>query len=34
MKKTRNLTIVLFPDVELLNFCGPFEVFSIAHVVP
>jgi transcriptional regulator GlxA family with amidase domain len=30
MTATRNLAILLFPDVELLDFCGPFEVFSVA----
>jgi transcriptional regulator GlxA family with amidase domain len=25
---TRNVAILLFPDVELLDFAGPFEVFS------
>jgi transcriptional regulator GlxA family with amidase domain len=28
--KTRNVSILLFPDVEVLDFCGPFEVFSVA----
>lgn len=28
---TRNLAILLFADVEVLNFCGPFEVFSVAN---
>ncbi len=27
---TRNVAILLFPNVELLDFCGPYEVFSIA----
>jgi transcriptional regulator GlxA family with amidase domain len=27
---TRNLAILIFDDVEVLNFCGPFEVFSVA----
>jgi hypothetical protein len=27
--KTKNLAIVLFDDVEVLDFCGPFEVFSV-----
>jgi transcriptional regulator GlxA family with amidase domain len=27
----RNLAILLFPDVELLDFAGPFEVFSVAN---
>lgn len=27
---TRNLAILLFDDVEVLDFCGPFEVFSVA----
>jgi transcriptional regulator GlxA family with amidase domain len=28
---TRNLVILIFPDVEVLDFCGPFEVFSVAN---
>ena len=27
---TRNLAILIFEDVEVLDFCGPFEVFSVA----
>src|SRR6516225_4206005 len=27
---TRNLAILLFDDVEVLDLCGPFEVFSVA----
>jgi len=27
---TRNVAILLFNDVELLDFCGPFEVFSVS----
>ena len=30
MTKTRNVGIFIFPDVEVLDFCGPFEVFSVA----
>lgn len=30
MNATNNLAILIFPDVELLDFCGPFEVFSVA----
>lgn len=30
MSKTRNVAIYIFDDVELLDFCGPFEVFSVA----
>ncbi|MDA0814483.1 MAG: DJ-1/PfpI family protein [Verrucomicrobia bacterium] len=30
MSVTRNLAIVLFDDAEVLDFCGPFEVFSVA----
>jgi transcriptional regulator GlxA family with amidase domain len=30
MTATRNLAILLFDDVEVLDFCGPFEVFSVA----
>ena len=26
----RNLAILIFDDVEVLDFCGPFEVFSVA----
>lgn len=28
---TRNLAILLFDDAEVLDFCGPFEVFSVAN---
>jgi hypothetical protein len=28
---TRNLAILIFDDVEVLDFCGPFEVFSVAN---
>ena len=31
MATTRTLAIVLFDDVEVLDFCGPFEVFSVAN---
>ncbi|HEX4208288.1 MAG TPA: DJ-1/PfpI family protein [Ktedonobacteraceae bacterium] len=27
---TRNVAILLFDDVEVLDFCGPFEVFGVA----
>lgn len=30
MTTTRNLAILLFDDAEVLDFCGPFEVFSVA----
>jgi transcriptional regulator GlxA family with amidase domain len=30
MMGTRKVAILLFDDVELLDFCGPFEVFSVA----
>lgn len=30
MQKTRNVGILIFEDVEVLDFCGPFEVFSVA----
>jgi len=30
MTKTRSVGIFIFPDVEVLDFCGPFEVFSVA----
>jgi transcriptional regulator GlxA family with amidase domain len=29
MIRNRNLGILLFDDVEVLDFCGPFEVFSV-----
>jgi transcriptional regulator GlxA family with amidase domain len=28
---TKNLAILIFDDVEVLDFCGPFEVFSVAN---
>jgi transcriptional regulator GlxA family with amidase domain len=31
MTKTRTLAILVFDDVEVLDFCGPFEVFSVAN---
>lgn len=31
MSTTRNLAILVFADVEVLDFCGPFEVFSVAN---
>lgn len=30
MTPTRNLAILIYDDVEVLDFCGPFEVFSVA----
>ena len=30
MRDARNLVILLFDDAEVLDFCGPFEVFSVA----
>ena len=27
---TRNLAVLIFDDVEVLDFCGPFEVFMVA----
>ncbi|MFG6096206.1 hypothetical protein SPB21_13180 [Leptothoe sp. ISB3NOV94-8A] len=27
--KQRNVAILVFDDVEVLDFCGPFEVFSV-----
>ena len=29
----RNLAILLFDDVEILDFCGPFEVFSVTNEI-
>lgn len=31
MPSTRNLAILIFADAEVLDFCGPFEVFSVAN---
>ncbi|MGD9412180.1 MAG: hypothetical protein PVJ54_09990, partial [Desulfobacterales bacterium] len=31
MEKKR-VGIVLFEDIEVLDFCGPFEVFSVARL--
>ena len=31
MSKPRNLAILLFDDAEVLDFCGPIEVFSVAN---
>src|SRR5262245_37338337 len=31
MSTTRNLAILIFESVEVLDFCGPFEVFSVAN---
>ncbi|MGA9871645.1 MAG: hypothetical protein WBQ44_10950 [Rhodococcus sp. (in: high G+C Gram-positive bacteria)] len=28
---TRSLAILMFDDVEVLDACGPFEVFSVAN---
>jgi transcriptional regulator GlxA family with amidase domain len=30
MSRTRTVGILIFPDVEILDFCGPFEVFASA----
>ena len=29
-RQVRNVGILIFDDVEVLDFCGPFEVFSVA----
>jgi transcriptional regulator GlxA family with amidase domain len=31
MNQTQTLAILIFDDVEVLDFCGPFEVFSVAN---
>jgi transcriptional regulator GlxA family with amidase domain len=31
MPTTRNLAVLIFEDVEVLDFCAPFEVFSVAN---
>jgi hypothetical protein len=28
---TRTLALLIFEDVEVLDFCGPFEVFTVAN---
>lgn len=33
MSKTRTVGILIFDEVEVLDFCGPFEVFSVAAAV-
>ncbi len=30
--KRRQVGILIFPDVEVLDFCGPFEVFSVTRL--
>ena len=30
----RNLAILLFDDAEVLDFCGPFKVFSVVGRLP
>lgn len=30
MSETLNVAVLIFPDVDILDFCGPFEVFSVA----
>jgi transcriptional regulator GlxA family with amidase domain len=32
MTKRRRVGILIFPDVEVLDFCGPFEVFSAVRL--
>jgi transcriptional regulator GlxA family with amidase domain len=32
MVNTRSVGILIFDDVEVLDFCGPFEVFSVTVV--
>jgi transcriptional regulator GlxA family with amidase domain len=36
MSQTRSVGILIFDDVEVLDFCGPFEVFAVAgrQIVP
>ena len=29
MMQTRNVAILIFDDVEILDFCGPYEVFGV-----
>jgi len=30
----KRVGILIFPDVEVLDFCGPYEVFSVTHLNP
>ena len=32
-RRRRTVGILIFDDVEVLDFCGPFEVFSVARPV-
>ena len=32
MHPPRNVAILVFDDVEVLDFCGPFEVFSVTGI--
>jgi transcriptional regulator GlxA family with amidase domain len=32
MMERRRVGILVFPDVEVLDFCGPYEVFSVTHL--
>ncbi len=32
MNRTRILAVLVFDEVEVLDFCGPFEVFSVANL--
>lgn len=29
MSRTKNVAILIFPEVEVLDFAGPFEVFNV-----
>jgi transcriptional regulator GlxA family with amidase domain len=31
MKNTRNIAVLIFDNVELMDFCGPYDVFSIGN---
>ena len=33
MADKRSVGILIFPEVEVLDFCGPFEVFASARAV-
>lgn len=33
MIRNRNVAILIFDDVEVLDFCGPFEVFSVTNQI-
>lgn len=33
MNKTKNIAVLIYDNVELMDFCGPYDVFSIANKI-